>query len=84
VNIGLPTASTTLRLPASALIFRAAGLEVATLGPDNRIVMKPITIATDLGTQVIVSSGISAGDKVVNNPPDSIAAGDKVRVESHA
>ena len=84
VNIGLPTASTTLRLPASALMFRAAGLEVATLGPDNRIVMKPITIATDLGTQVIVSSGISAGDKVVNNPPDSIAAGDKVRVESHA
>jgi len=84
VSIGLPTASTTLRLPASALIFRAAGLEVATLGPGNRIVMKPITIATDLGTQVIVSSGISVSDKVVNNPPDSIAAGDKVRVESHA
>lgn len=84
VNIGLPVAKTTLRLPASTLIFRAAGLEVATLGPDNRIVMKPITIATDLGTQVIVSSGISPGDRVVNNPPDSLAEGDKVRVEDHA
>jgi membrane fusion protein, multidrug efflux system len=84
VNIGLPTGSTMLRIPASALIFRAAGLEVATLGPDNRIVMKHITIATDLGTQVVVSSGITAGDKVVNNPPDSLSQGDKVRVANHA
>ena len=49
-----------MRLPASALMFRAAGLQVATLGPNNRVVMKPITIDTDLGTQVIVASGISA------------------------
>jgi membrane fusion protein, multidrug efflux system len=61
-------------------MFRAAGLEVATLGADNRIVMKPITIATDLGNQVIVGSGLSPEDKVVNNPPDSLATGDKVRV----
>jgi multidrug efflux system membrane fusion protein len=81
VHLGLPTASPMLHLPASALMFRAAGLEVATLGADNRIVMKPITIATDLGTQVIVGSGLSPEDKVVNNPPDSLATGDKVRVE---
>ena len=64
--------------------FRASGLQVATLGPSNRIVMKPITITTDLGTDVIVGSGLSADDKVVNNPPDSISSGDKVRVETHA
>jgi hypothetical protein len=69
-----------LRLPASALIFRAAGLEVATVGANNRVVMKPITIATDLGTQVIVGSGLSATDRVVNNPPDSLANGDQVRI----
>jgi membrane fusion protein, multidrug efflux system len=68
-----------LQLPASALMFKAAGLEVATVTGDNRVVMKPITIATDLGTQVIVGSGLSAGDRVVNNPPDSLATGDKVR-----
>jgi len=81
VHLGLPTASPLLHLPASALMFRAAGLEVATLGADNRIVMKTITIATDLGTQVIVGSGLTASDRVVNNPPDSLATGDKVRVE---
>ncbi|HXL70344.1 MAG TPA: efflux RND transporter periplasmic adaptor subunit [Rhizomicrobium sp.] len=84
VDIGLPNTTSMLRLPASALTFRASGLQVATLGPSNRIVMKPITITTDLGTDVIVGSGLSADDKVVNNPPDSISSGDKVRVETHA
>src|SRR5579863_8638090 len=83
VNIGLPGTGAQLRLPASALMFRATALEVATLGKDNRIVMKPITIGTDLGTQVIVASGLSPGDKVVNNPPDSLGNGDAVRVESN-
>jgi hypothetical protein len=73
-----------LRLPASALMFRAAGLQVATLGPQNRIVMKSITIGTDLGTTVIVASGLRAGDRVVNNPPDSLSDGDRVRVTADA
>jgi hypothetical protein len=81
VSLGLPkSADSDLRLPASALLFRAAGLQVATLAPGDRIVMKPITIGTDLGTQVIVATGLNANDRVVNNPPDSLSAGDKVRV----
>lgn len=81
VSMGLPGPNKSLRLPASALMFRAEGLRVATLGPNDRIVMKPITIQTDLGTQVIVASGLSAQDRVIDNPPDSLANGDSVRVE---
>jgi hypothetical protein len=33
---------------------------------------------------VIVASGLSPQDRVVNNPPDSLDNADKVRVESHA
>jgi len=84
VDIGLPSTANRLRLPASALMFRAAGLQVATLGSDDRIVMKPITIGTDMGTQVIVASGLNPTDRVVNNPPDSLSNGDKVRVASSA
>jgi multidrug efflux system membrane fusion protein len=61
-------------------MFRAAGLQVATLGPHNRIVMKSITIGTDLGPTVIVAAGLSPKDRVVNNPPDSLSEGDQVRV----
>ena len=55
---------------------------MATVAADNRIVMKPITIATDLGAQVIVASGLTASDRVVNNPPDSLSNGDRVRIAS--
>jgi len=72
-----------LSLPASTLMFRAEGLRVATLGANDTIVMKPITIQSDLGTQVIVASGLARGDRVIDNPPDSLANGDKVRV-NHA
>jgi membrane fusion protein, multidrug efflux system len=84
VSLGMPGAGAMLRLPASALMFRAAGLQVAILGPQDRIVMKSVTIGTDLGTTVIVASGLSPGDRVVNNPPDSLSQGDKVRVAGHA
>jgi len=80
VSLGIPGGAALLRLPASALMFRAAGLQVATLGRHDRIVMKPITIGTDLGTTVIVASGLSPGDRVVDNPPDSLSEGDTVRV----
>jgi RND family efflux transporter MFP subunit len=84
VSMGLPATASKLRLPASALIFRAAGLQVATVTQDRRVVMKPIALAADLGTQVIVQSGLSAKDRVVVDPPDSLSAGDKVRIGSGA
>jgi len=80
VSLGIPGTASLLRLPASALVFRAAGLEVATLDAQSRVVMKPITIGTDLGATVIVASGLDPKDRVINNPPDSISQGDRVRV----
>ena len=36
-------------MPASALIFDQGGLRVATVGADDRVVLKQVTIARDLG-----------------------------------
>jgi multidrug efflux system membrane fusion protein len=84
VSMGLPGTGTHLRLPASALMFRSEGLRVATVSPGNRILMKPVSIETDLGTQVIIAAGLGPKDRVVDNPPDSLGNGDEVRVEGHA
>lgn len=84
VKMILPHAAAHLVLPASALMFRAVGLQVATLGPNNRVVMKPISIDTDMGTTVSVASGLNARAKVINNPPDSLQNGDPVRVQGDA
>lgn len=84
VSMNAPSSAPKLRIPADTLAFRSAGLEVATVDRNDRIIMRHVSIATDLGTQVVVASGISPADRIVDNPPDSLANGDKVRIASHA
>ena len=52
----------------------------ATVGPDGRVVIKPITIARDLGRELEIASGLTEDDRVIATPPDGIAAGDKVSI----
>jgi len=84
LNLGAGAVGTirALRLPATALILGDHGEEVATVSQDGHVVMKPVTIAHDLGDFVEIGTGITAADRVVNNPPDSIANGDQVRIAS--
>lgn len=81
VHFNLRTQGDVLRLPVSALLFRSEGLQVATVGADNRVVLKTIAIGNDLGRKVEVASGLSAGDVVIDSPSDSIAQGDAVRIK---
>ena len=80
VTFDLPHPQVAINVPASALIFNHSGLHVATVGSDGRIVLREVTISRDLGSEVEIGSGITADDRVVVNPPDGIANGDKVRI----
>ncbi|MYM66116.1 efflux RND transporter periplasmic adaptor subunit [Pseudoduganella sp. FT55W] len=80
IHFDSPLSSNALSIPPSALIFNKAGTQVATLGKDNRVVLKQITVSRDLGNVLEVSSGIDRNDQVIANPPDGVATGDVVRV----
>lgn len=80
VSLTLPSSKTDLSVPASALIFDQAGLRVATVGADNKVNVKTITVARDLGKTIVVQSGIEATDRVIENPPDGIKNGDEVNI----
>lgn len=80
VSFELPRNAGTLSIPPSALMFDKAGLRVATVGADNKVTLKPVTIARDLGRLIEIGSGLAAGDRVIESPPDGIADGDLVRV----
>jgi RND family efflux transporter MFP subunit len=71
-----------VRVPVTALIFRDQGMLVAIVDADGKVAMKPIRIATDFGAEVEVDSGLKPDDKVIDNPPDSLRVGDRVRVAS--
>jgi RND family efflux transporter MFP subunit len=80
VQLDLAHPAIAINVPASALVVDQNGVHVATVGPDDRVVLKPVTIARDLGKVVEVGSGLNAEDRVIESPPDGIASGDAVRV----
>ena len=80
VRLSLARDGVPLHIPASALIFNQDGLRVATVGPDDKVVFKTVTIARDLGRDIELASGIGAEDRIIVAPPDGIADGDQVRV----
>jgi RND family efflux transporter MFP subunit len=80
VHFKLPANAETLRLPANTVLFRSAGLQVATLDGDQRVKLKNIVQGRDFGNTIEVLSGLEPNDTVVLNPPDSIANGVQVRI----
>lgn len=82
VHFTLPIPPKTVMLPVNTLLFRAQGLQVATVNAQNQIELKSISISRDFGAKVEVANGINLGDRVVINPPDSITNGETVRVVS--
>jgi membrane fusion protein (multidrug efflux system) len=80
VRLALAGDSVPLHIPASALIFDQNGLRVATVGSDDKVLFKKVTIARDLGRNIELSSGLTPDDRIIVTPPDGIADGDSVRV----
>ncbi|HEV2320554.1 MAG TPA: efflux RND transporter periplasmic adaptor subunit [Verrucomicrobiae bacterium] len=69
-----------LTISDNAIIFRAEGTQVAVLGPDNKVQLRDVNVGRDFGDVIEVLSGVTAKDRVVDNPPDSIADGMSVDV----
>jgi RND family efflux transporter MFP subunit len=80
LHLKLPAVAPSFLLPVNALIFRAEGLQVATVQPDSTILLVTVTLGRDFGNEVEVISGLSGQEQVVVNPPDSIVSGEKVRI----
>ena len=78
VHLKLPSDIPTYILPVSALIFRAQGLQVATVDSNNKTKLVAITLGRDFGSQVEVLSGLNGDDKVIVNPSDSVIDGEQV------
>jgi membrane fusion protein, multidrug efflux system len=67
-----------VEIPASALLFREAGPEVAVIGDDNRVDFRKVTIAHDNGDVIQIGSGLKANDRVALNISSQVVTGDLV------
>jgi RND family efflux transporter MFP subunit len=75
---------TSFKLPANTLLFRGEGLRIATVDNNNRVVLKPVTLGRDYGSDIEVVHGLTAEDNVILSPPDSLADNAQVRVSAPA
>jgi len=67
-------------LPNNTLLFRAQGLQVGVVKPDNTVELHDIKVGRDFGTTIEIVQGVTPSDKVILNPADSLVTGDVVRI----
>ena len=80
VHFEIPADANVVTIPSTALVTGNRGTQVATLDSSDKVVLKQVQLGRDLGDSVEVVSGLSPSDRIINNPPETVAAGDTVRV----
>src|SRR3984893_8365076 len=81
VHFKLPAGASgvSYKLPANVLLFRSDGLHVGTVDAHNHVVLKPVEVGQDYGSDVEIVHGLDANDNVILSPPDSLTDGVTVR-----
>ena len=79
VHLALPAQIHSVIIPSSTLLFRTQGLQVGVVR-NNVAQLVPVSIGTDYGESVQVTSGLSTSDDVIENPFDSLVSGTPVRI----
>ena len=71
-----------LTLPSNTLLFRAQGLQVGVVRPDGTVELRSVEVGRDFGQTIEIRGGVTANDRVIVNPTDSLVSGGKVRIQS--
>jgi RND family efflux transporter MFP subunit len=80
VQFEIPADANLVRIPSTVLVTGNHGTEVATLDSHDKVVLKPVQLGRDFGDRVEVIAGLSPSDRIINNPPETLSAGDTVHV----
>src|SRR3979411_1600248 len=80
VHFEIPTDANLVKVPSTALVTGNQGTQVITLDSNNKVALKNVQLGRDLGDSVEVLAGLSPSDRIINNPSETLASGDTVRV----
>jgi RND family efflux transporter MFP subunit len=84
VSLKLSFDASLLRVPASALIVRKDGSFVAEVNDQQKVVFKPVVVSRDFGQQIEVIGEITESSRIIIAPPDTLVAGETVKVETNS
>ncbi|HEU4686588.1 MAG TPA: efflux RND transporter periplasmic adaptor subunit [Nitrospira sp.] len=80
VHLTAPVDRKAFTIPSTALIFQEHGTQVAVVGDDDRVHLKNIVVSKLMDKFIEVAEGLTAEDRIVNNPSAALLEGDKVRI----
>lgn len=84
VHITAPVDRKILTIPTTSLVFQEHGAQVAVVSESDSVHFKPIAMSRVLDNVIEVTDGVSASDRIINNPSSALLEGDKVRIVTAA
>lgn len=75
VTLAVQVRHRVVRVPASAIIFDASGVRVATVGKDDRVHLVTVQQGRTFGSDVELVEGLTGGERVLSAPPADVAEG---------
>jgi RND family efflux transporter MFP subunit len=84
VRLTAPVDRNVLTIPSTSLVFQEHGTQIAMVSDDDRVHFKPIAVSRVLDNAMEITEGISASDRIINNPSAALLEGDKVRIVTPA
>src|SRR6202790_4718778 len=80
VHFQVPNDANLVTIPSTALVTGNQGTQVATVDSNDKVVLRKVQLGRDFGDSVEVVAGPAPSDRIINNPPETLAAGDTVRL----
>jgi RND family efflux transporter MFP subunit len=80
VQLSLTQANPPVVIPATAVMSRSDGLQVALVDDHDAIRLQKVRLGRDLGRVVEIVDGLKEGSRIVTNPTDTLVEGTLVRV----
>jgi hypothetical protein len=80
IHVPLPVRS--MLIPGGAVLYQAAGPQVAVVNSAGQVELHNVALGRDFGTSVEVTGGIGANDSIIASPPDYLVNGMKVSIHS--
>jgi len=78
VRLTAPVDRKVLTIPTTSLVFQEHGAQIALVGEDDHVHFKPIAVTRVLDNAMEIQEGISATDRIINNPSAALLEDDKV------
>lgn len=84
VHLHLASPVPPLVIPTGAVLFQAAGPQVAVINGKNQIELHKVSIGRDFGNTIEITGGLALTEQIVASPPDYLVDGMQVIIQPPA